>query len=53
MTPARRLAALAARFERRDAVLFVGVGGLIAASLVALAFLGEPINAGLGSQVLR
>ena len=49
----RRLAALAARFERRDAILFIGVAGLITASLVALAFLGEPLSAGLGSQVLR
>ena len=53
MRLARRLAALAARFERRDAVLLTGVGGLIAASLVALAFLGEPISAGVSSQVLR
>ncbi|MCY3694868.1 MAG: FtsW/RodA/SpoVE family cell cycle protein [Chloroflexota bacterium] len=53
MRLARRLAALAARFERRDAILFVGLAGLITASLVALAFLGEPLSAGLSSQVLR
>lgn len=53
MTLARRLRALAARFERRDALLFVGVAGLIAASLVALTFLGEPLSAGVSSQVLR
>ncbi len=49
----RRLAAIVARFERRDALLLLAAGGLIGASLVALAFLGEPVSAGFSSQVLR
>ena len=49
----RRLTTIVAQFERRDAVLLLAVAGLITTSLMALAFLGDPLNAGFSSQVLR
>ena len=49
----RRLTTVVAQFERRDAVLLLAVAGLITTSLMALAFLGDPLNAGFSSQVLR
>ena len=48
-----KLTAALTTIERRDVALMLAVFGLVGTSLAALAFLGEPINAGLSSKVLR